>query len=63
MKAPLPETALKGITSEAKKASVTLEEALTMCQVRGWRGFKSDWVAKEKKTFAATTYGEGVQEI
>jgi hypothetical protein len=54
---------LKGITSEAKKASVTLEEALTMCQVRGWRGFKSDWVAKEKKTFAATTYGEGVQEI
>ena len=63
VKAPLTETALKGISSEAKKASVTLEEALTMCQVRGWRGFKSDWVAKEKKTFAATTYGEGVQEI
>ena len=63
VKAPLTETALKGITSEAKKASVSLEEALTMCQVRGWRGFKSDWVAKEQKTFAATNYGEGVQEI
>ena len=63
VKAPLTETALKGITSEAKKASITLEEALTMCQVRGWRGFKSDWVAKEKKSFATTTYGEGVQEI
>ena len=63
VKAPLTETALKGITSEAKKASVTLEEALTMCQVRGWRGFKSDWVEKEKKTFATTNYGEGVQEI
>ena len=63
VKAPLTETALKGITSEAKKASVSLEEALTMCQVRGWRGFKSDWVEKEKKTFATTNYGEGVQEI
>ena len=63
MKAPLTETALKGITSEAKKASVSLEEALTMCQVRGWRGFKSEWVTKEKKSFATTNYGEGVQEI
>jgi len=67
VKAPLTETALKGITSEAKKASVTLEEALTMCQVRGWRGFKSDWVKNEstaKKTvFAEANYGEGVQEI
>ena len=63
VKAPLTETALKGITNEAKKASVSLEEALTMCQVRGWRSFKSDWVTKEKKTFATTSYGEGVQEI
>ena len=63
VKAPLTETALKGITNEAKKASVSLEEALTMCQARGWRGFKSDWVTKEKKSFATTSYGEGVQEI
>jgi len=63
VKAPLTETALKGITNEAKKASVSLEEALTMCQARGWRGFKSDWLAKEKKSFATTSYGEGVQEI
>ena len=48
VKAPLTETALKGITSEAAKASITLEEALTMCQVRGWRGFKSEWVISEK---------------
>ncbi len=63
VKAPLTETALKGITNEAKKASVSLEEALTMCQVRGWRSFKSDWVTNEKKSFASTSYGEGVQEI
>ena len=67
VKAPLTETALKGITSEAAKASITLEEALTMCQVRGWRGFKSEWVISEKAVkklvFSKQTYFEGEQDI
>ena len=63
VKAPLTETALGGITIEAAKASITLEEALIMCQVRGWRSFKSDWINKEQKSFATTNYGEGVQKI
>ena len=63
VKAPLTETALGGITIEAAKASITLEEALIMCQVRGWRSFKSDWINKEQKSFATTNYGEGVQRI
>jgi uncharacterized protein YdaU (DUF1376 family) len=42
---PLTETALDGIAKEAKKAGWTLEDALRECVVRGWRGFKADWVA------------------
>ena len=62
-KAPLTETALKGIKNEVKKTSISLEEALIMCQARGWQSFKSDWINKEQKSFATTSYGEGEQEI
>ena len=62
-KAPLTETALIGIKNEVKKTSMSLEDALIMCQARGWQSFKSDWVAKEPKSFAAINYGEGVQKI
>jgi len=62
-KAPLTETAFKGIKSEVSKTSISLEEALIMCQARGWQSFKSDWISKEQKSFATTNYGEGVQKI
>jgi len=62
-KAPLTETAFKGIKNEVKKTSISLEEALIMCQARGWQSFKSDWIEKEQKSFATTNYGEGVQKI
>ena len=62
-KAPLTETAFKGIKNEVKKTSISLEEALIMCQARGWQSFKSDWIEKEQKSFASTNYGEGVQKI
>ena len=62
-KAPLTETALKGIKNEVKKTSISLEDALVMCQARGWQSFKSDWVVDRQKSFANTDYGKGVQEI
>ena len=62
-KAPLTETALKGIKNEVKKTSISLEDALVMCQARGWQSFKSDWVVDRQKSFATTSYGEGEQEI
>ena len=62
-KAPLTETALVGIKNEVKKTSISLEDALIMCQARGWQSFKSDWVAKEQPLFSKTNYGKGVQEI
>ena len=62
-KAPLTETALIGIKNEVKKTTISLEDALVMCQARGWQSFKSDWIEKEQKSFATPNYGEGVQEI
>lgn len=44
-KAPVSKTALAGIQREAAKAGWTLEAALAESIVRGWRGFKAEWVA------------------
>lgn len=46
-KAPLTETALNRIQSEATKAGIDLETALQVCCERGWQGFKADWYARE----------------
>jgi uncharacterized protein YdaU (DUF1376 family) len=47
--ARLTETALNGIVREAKKANVTINDALSMCCSFGWQGFKADWVKDTKK--------------
>lgn len=48
-KAPMTETSLAGIKREAAKAGLTLEAVLRMCCERGWRGFKSEWLADNKQ--------------
>lgn len=47
--APLTETALEGIRSQAKKAELTINQALQICCARGWQGFKADWVKDEDR--------------
>ena len=47
-KAPITETALKGLKREADKAKITLEAVMVMCCERGWRGFKAEWVLVEE---------------
>lgn len=47
-RAPITETALKGIQREADKAGITLEAALSTCCERGWQGFKASWYEKDK---------------
>jgi len=49
-KAPLTQTALNGIQSEAEEAGWTLDEAITECVTRGWQGFKAEWVQKAQQT-------------
>lgn len=43
-KAPITETAIKGLKREADKAKMTLDQVMQLCCERGWRGFKADWV-------------------
>ena len=44
-RAPLTETAVRGIEAEATKAGVSMSAALQMCCSRGWQGFKAEWVS------------------
>lgn len=44
LKAPISETAIKGLIREAQKAGMTLTEVLETVCANGWRGFKADWV-------------------
>ena len=64
-KAPLTETAFKGIKNEVDKTKISLEDALVMCQARGWRSFKSDWISKKNNEplISIIHYEEGVQKI
>ena len=47
IKAPLTLNAIKTIHSQAKKAGMSLAEALSTVMARGWRGFEADWVVKK----------------
>ena len=40
----LTETAFKAIEVQAKKAGITIVQAIEMCCLRGWVGFKSEWL-------------------
>lgn len=54
-KAPMTDAALQGIDREAKAAGWTLEAALQECCLRGWQGFKADWVKVPIQTMQAVT--------
>jgi uncharacterized protein YdaU (DUF1376 family) len=57
VKANITQTALDGIEREAKKAGWSLEDALRECVLRGWRGFKADWV-KDKQSDKVLSFAE-----
>jgi uncharacterized protein YdaU (DUF1376 family) len=42
-------TAIDGIAKEAARAGISLADALSTCCQRGWRGFKAEWIAEDKK--------------
>lgn len=47
--APLTETALEGIRAQAKKADLSINQALQICCARGWQGFEAKWVKDEDR--------------
>jgi uncharacterized protein YdaU (DUF1376 family) len=63
-KAPVTESAIKGIEREARKAGWSLEKALLECCARGWIGFKADWVQtdaeKKMSPYQASVRAAGI---
>lgn len=51
-KAPITETVIKGLQREAKKAGISLEQAITITIERNWVGFKAEWAETAKATAA-----------
>ncbi len=47
-KAPITETAIKRIESQAQKINWSLEQALVECCNRGWTGFNHEWILNSK---------------
>ena len=47
-KAKWTETALKGLTKEAEKAGISLQDAMELCCARGWVGFKAEWIKDQQ---------------
>lgn len=51
-RASITYTAIQGIEREAKKAKMTLNDALQEICARGWTGFKAEWVGENKTTMS-----------
>lgn len=65
-RSPLTPKAFEGIEREAKKAGLSITEALTICIERGWQGFQASWDWKRTtgrsptpENFDAKDYGKG----
>ena len=71
LKAPVTETAIKGLQREADKAGISLEQVMSICCQNGWRGFKADWikdsVSKQRENgnaaFARLAFGLGDDNV
>lgn len=48
-RAPITDLAMQAIIREAKKAGMTLEQALVVCVERNWQGFRADWYDKAER--------------
>ena len=55
-KAPLSQTALKMIQTESMKAGMTMQDALAECVLRGWTGFKAEWVKTQTQQESKPLY-------
>jgi hypothetical protein len=56
-KAPFTETALAGFEREAKKAGLSLEQAVRESTERSWRGFKAIWMQEQARGSATAQTG------
>lgn len=62
-KAAMTMTALSGVIREAKKAGVTLAEAIRVCAEKSWQGFEASWLSNlNGKSQPAITKHTGFDE-
>lgn len=47
--APITESVLQGMLREAKKAGITLADAVRICAEHSWRGFRADYLHSSSK--------------
>ena len=50
-KSPPTATAINMLAKQANQAGMTLTQALELCCMNGWQGFKAEWVAPKGQTF------------
>ena len=60
-KADVSQTVIAGHAKEAQKAGISLQDALAMACVRGWAGFKAEWVLEPSR--ASPTSGLSKQAL
>ena len=60
-KKPWTPTAQKLMENEAKKAGISLQEAMEVCCARGWIGFKAEWHKPEEKKLGQLPLGTDQQ--
>lgn len=63
LKAPVTETAIKGLQKEADKASISLEQVMILCCQNGWRGFKAEWVKNQSMSFKERDAASSSQQL
>lgn len=47
-RAPLTLTAMDGLIAEFGKAGITVPAGIQLCTMRGWQGFKAEWMKDQK---------------
>ena len=57
-RAALTQTALDGMVDEAHKAGISVAEAVRICAVRGWQGFKASWAWRDDRPQGRTFDGK-----
>ena len=58
-RAAVTQSALNGMIRESGKAGISVQEAMEMCCMRGWTGFKAEWLKDKdagQKSFAEKEY-------
>jgi hypothetical protein len=62
-KAPINETVLQRIRKEAMKANWSMEDALQETCMRGWQGFKAEWVQQTKGSYNGKSTQQIIDEV